>query len=281
MSIRIVLTDRTMSSFPVSIGTGLMLESLFNPTQARYDDKREIPKKIKLDDYGYHVYNIYTLARNILSATPSKEKNDLLKDHYFLDILFDEMFVLESLYATTKCDIVFFLPDYTKVCQALNNGKEYTQTKDYQLYGTMLALFKKVTFSKDLTLIRDTFTLPKFDKKTLITTNYPTDLLNKVGNLALMESHTGKLKERSEWYTKYHKLGSKPMYLLPFMEELLYILGEGNLIYPVTLSLRYLLLAIAEKEHWTTRTTHDKIIHDFKKNSLELYNLIIGYKKVY
>ena len=49
--------ERTVTSFGLSIGTGLMLESALEPTEARHDDKREIPVVINLNDYTKHYYN--------------------------------------------------------------------------------------------------------------------------------------------------------------------------------------------------------------------------------
>ena len=49
------LQTRTLSSFPLSIGTGLMLESIFKPTIDRYDNERKIPQGIGIDTYNTHI----------------------------------------------------------------------------------------------------------------------------------------------------------------------------------------------------------------------------------
>ena len=47
-----ILQDRTTTSFGISIGTGLLLESLFDPTTDRYDTERPIPPRVDLTKYN-------------------------------------------------------------------------------------------------------------------------------------------------------------------------------------------------------------------------------------
>jgi len=275
------LATRTMSSFPVSIGTGLMLESVFKAVSPRYDDKREIPDKVKIDNYSHHIYNVFTLARNILSACSSKDKDEILTSKFFLDTLLDEIFVISTLYQDVKCVPAFFIPDYTKMLTSLNVNKENVLNKDYSFYILLYNIIKKYKPTIESVVIKDTAYIPKLDKDILITTNYSNDLLNNLSNMSLLESHTGKLKKNFNWNSKYHKVGTRPMNMLPFTEELLYLLGDTNLIVPMKLNTRVLLMDVAVKKHWTPRTTRDKILYDIKSADEALYNLLLSYKKYY
>lgn len=61
--------DRTTSGFPVSISTGLALESIFSPRQAVYDPDRVTPPRVDLSKYQEFWVNTATLFRNMVSAS--------------------------------------------------------------------------------------------------------------------------------------------------------------------------------------------------------------------
>ena len=67
-----VLAARSTSSFPLSVGTGLALESLFEPTQERIDPERIIPAKVDITQYDQFWINLFTLTRNLLQAIPAE-----------------------------------------------------------------------------------------------------------------------------------------------------------------------------------------------------------------
>lgn len=271
---------RTMSSFPLSIGTGLMLESVFKPTSVRYDEKREIPNKVNIDNYKYHIYNIGTLVRNILSASNQKTTAETLANANFKNALIGEITTLVELYATTKCTPVIFIPNYTNVYKALNNEKIAEATVEILNNELIFKAVEKIDVSHIIAVHRDSYRLPRLEGACLITTSYPVDLLNPSMNLTLLESHTGKLKEKWEWYSKYHKIGSKDMSVFPFMEVLLYFLGDTTMISPCNLSIRNELHKVALASNWTSRTTRDKVIADIYKNTT-LKDIYGKYKKIF
>lgn len=271
---------RTMSSFPVSIGTGLMLESLFFPTSERYDTKREIPVKLNVDNYKYHIYNIGTLTRNILSAANQKPTVEVLAMGNFKNALLGEIVSLKELYSNTKCTPVIFIPDYTQVYKMLNHGKLTDATVEILNTELIFKTISKLEIKHIISVVNDGFRLPKLDGKCLLTTSYPVDLLNHNLTFTLLESHTGKLKEKWEWYTKYHKIGSKDMSVFPFLEVMLYFLGDTTMVSPVGLSARNELHKLAVLNNWTARTSKDKVISDIYKNPM-LKDIYTKYKKLY
>jgi hypothetical protein len=95
--------------------------------------------------------------------------------------------------------------------------------------------------------------------KTAIITHTPVDLLAhaKFHELHLLESHTGNLKDRSQWYTKYHDGKNLPP--MPFMLALLKIFGDGVHYKPQPVSVRKQIIEIAERYRWSATTTTDKI----------------------
>lgn len=274
-----VFEDRTISSFGVSIGTGIMLESVFKTTTPRYDEKREIPTHVNIDMYKYHIYNAATLARNILSSVKEKDKLEILKRRDFIPTLLNEISTLNALYVNTKCAMVLFIPEYKHVLERINHGK--SPAGDIILAHSILSEVNKLPKTLEMQSLRDTYKLPRVEGPVLITSHACMDLLNKNVDMIMLESHTGKIKNKYEWYTKYHNIGSKPMQVFPFMEELLYVLGDGAYVYHMPVSLRTQLHTVAVECNWTFRTTRDKILTDIRHKCPEIHDLLKHFKNSY
>lgn len=257
--------ERKTTSFGLSIGTGLALESLFEPTTERYDVDREIPNKVSIDKYKLHIFNIFTLARNILNAVADKDKDALLNDKHFMDVLKDEIYLIDALYEDSKCRPVIFIPDYSKVYKNMNNGKETGITKAYIENEKILSKLKNFRLDKDIHVFKGNYKLPSAEGRILITTSIPIDLLNKGLNLELLESHTGKLKTKKDFYTKFHKLGKNSLEHIPFLQETLYYMGDGSIVLPQPLKIRRMFYELSVDRNWTSRTTSMKIRDDISK----------------
>jgi hypothetical protein len=107
---------------------------------------------------------------------------------------------------------------------------------------------------------------PKDRIKSLIMTHQPYDLLSYThfNKLDLLESHTGILKPRHLWYTKYMSIMTEDMSILPFHKKLLYIFGDRTLIQPMNIKLRKTILELARNYNWTSMTTLDKVNIDLE-----------------
>lgn len=257
--------DRTIS-FGVSIGTGLSLETVFDPPDdVRYDKDREIPMVIKPDDYKYHIYNIYTIARNILSACVIKDKFQLINNKFFLPTVLEEIENINMLYEDFKAKPILFMPDYTSLFKKFNKDKENATTNAVIDYDTMRKIFKNIKPSMDFIT---TTSLVATNEKVLLLSNYTIDLLNykRVPKLDLLESHTGKIKTKAYFNSKYHPIGKRDMSIIPFTEKLLYLLGDKTIVKPGKLKLRIDLYKIAEEKNWNNKTTLDKIMYGIKDN---------------
>ncbi len=90
------LSERATSSFPISIGTALSLESIFNPLEPAYDPNREIPNKVSIMSYDYFFINVATLIRNILGAV-DKTNYLMSTPSSILEVLESEIEVINSL----------------------------------------------------------------------------------------------------------------------------------------------------------------------------------------
>ena len=272
--------DKVTSSFPIGIGSGLALESMFDATIERYDPEREIPNKVNLKEYKYHIWNIITIIRNLIYSVEEKNKIDVLKSKYITDAVHEEIENLVSLYSLCDITPVIFLSNFDKAYTALNVGKQVELTKPMIENTAIHNFVKKLKLDTNLNIIKDTHTIPKLDGKVLITTNLACDLLNTHNKMVLLESNTGKLKTKYEFYTKYHAIGKRILDMLPMVEEVLYILGDTQMVTPLKLSDRLELFQLAVDKHWTTRTSRDKVVSDMKQNST-IYPHIDNYRRIY
>lgn len=109
-----MLLDRTTSAFPLSIGTSLAIESLFEGRQSSYDPSRVPPERIQISKYNQVWINIATLYRNILGAI---DKNEIKKVHQndLANTIIYEMQILESIFQNEGANIatpIFYINSY-------------------------------------------------------------------------------------------------------------------------------------------------------------------------
>ena len=85
------------------------------------------------------------------------------------------------------------------------------------------------------------------------------DLLsyNKFNTLHLLESHTGKCKDISLWWTKLSN--SKDLMRIPFNILTLQIFGDSQIFLPFPIETRKQILQLAEDKKWTNVTTKERI----------------------
>lgn len=277
--------ERTLTSFNVSVGTGLALESLFEPIAPRYDTTRDIPNKIKLDKYDYHLFNLMTLVRNIAGSLPDRVPFDVVvKDKLFLSTLENEINQMNSLYINTNCKLGFFYQDYPKVVEVYNKGKDRELTKVIDNFTTLYEKINKINFDNMLTdvpIFKNILKLDKFPtkKKILMTTSFMSDLFYK-GDYDLLESHTGVLLEKDKWYKKYYQIGTKDMSVFPIREILLYYIGDKVTSAIISPKTRALIYNLAIEHRWNKYTSEDSIKNHIRRVP-ELSIHLKNYKRLF
>lgn len=276
--------ERVVGPLGISIGTEVMLESLFPSDGNRYDPDRKIPNILNPNDYEKHYYNIYTLARNLLGSYKSKNTREaLMSNSDLMDELIDEINVIASLYDDYKCEPVLFIPIYDKIYKGLNINKDVVITDTtLQLINYIIFHLKKKKYDITTEIVSNTYKLKATSHKVLITTHLSVDLLNGriLKNLLLLESHTGKLKTKKEWYNKYHKIGKLNLDVFPFTEELYYILGDNYIVRTMKLAIRRELHKLATDSKWNQYTDWVKVKSDLLKEPM-FEELIKNYKRLY
>lgn len=274
MALNNQLNDRTITSFGLSIGTGLALESVFDPTQERYDNNRTIPNKININDYVYHYINIYTLIRNILNACSLlnvKELHINYTNTTLLNILVAETNLIHALYTNnTDCKVIFYLPKYKWLLHTLEKTKKLDKNNNYIENVKIIYLYNYITYHVDtLSFVCNLMVLENYNlnfvqnQKSLITTHLGIDLCYK--NIDLLESHTGLLKKSNSFNSKYIKLGKDyDMSILPYNDVLLSIFGDKSLIPPTEREIRLKTYELAKKR-WSFTTGRSIIKNDLKR----------------
>jgi hypothetical protein len=267
-----ILSGRAMGAFPLSIGTSLAFESLFDGRQAAYDPERKLPPRIKIDDYSYMLINVATLIRNIVTSITGDEVYSLNSNAILL-ALKEEINTIIDIFSNegqNKLKLYFYVREY-KFVKRLSSSKlvvfreahtEKQKILEGQLYSTERDL-KKIP---DLDFIHyvGSELHKSVSKNALILTNVAYDLLsyNKFDTLNLLESHTGLLKTRKDFYTKFIDGKKLELSNIPFTRKLLAVFGDSIIYKQMPMFVRKQIIELAHARKWTAVTTETKVDFD-------------------
>lgn len=276
------IRERTVSSFGVSIGTGIALETLFDPTTERYDNNRITPTRVNINEYRYHYINIFTMIRNMFSASSLLDAKPIQYNLYsntILDVLVEELNAINMLYSNVDCDVIFLLPNYTNLIYKISQTRDIKKNNNYKENIKLLKLHSFLVYNihklSSVCNIRATsgYRLNFIGmEKNLITTHLGIDLCYK--NIDLLESHTGVIKKESEFNSKYVKLGKNyDMSILPYDSLLLSAFGDKYLIPPMERGIRSKVYDISSN-NWSLSTSSFKIENDLRKAGIRIYKLL-------
>lgn len=272
-----VLSTRTMSSFPLSIGTALAMETFFNNRTSPYDPERQIPDRVDVSTYFTIYINVGTLIRNLMGSLPT-ETVASVDVTSVIDTLYSELEVIESLFSVEGGDLckpVFYFNDYKHVLNSLKYSSVYfrfpnsaTELHYEKFHKEALSVMTK---SNDEVEVIHELIKPNKPIKSLILTHQAFDLLSKKNfiQLDLIESHTGKLKTFNMWSTKFAPVGSIDFSRIPFNSTTLFIFGDRYFVQPTPIRLRKTVDEIATKCHWTSVTTKEKVNFDLEREIKE------------
>ena len=116
---------------------------------------------------------------------------------------------------------------------------------------------------------------PKTRVSAIIMTHMAYDLLSysNFTKLDLLESHTGVLKPKHMWYTKYQS--GKELTMMPFYKPLLKIFGDSQTYKPMDIRLRRSIIELAIEKHWTPVTTIAKVKSDLMDLKQAYYQEVV------
>jgi hypothetical protein len=265
------LSNRAVSAFPISVATSLALESIFKGPNPCIDPERVIPQQVDINKYDEFYVNLSTLFRNIVTAL-SKEDYLRVGVKGLKDTLAFEMEMIESIFKNegyNKVKVIFYACQYKSALSVLKHPHAQFRSvttekqKEYKrLHDDTLSTFLKSNNSSDRLKIFDSEIKPLHSPKALILTHIPYDLLSykNFQSLDLIESHTGVLKNKHQWYTKYHD--GKALNNIPFLCGFLQVFGDSEFYKPFDIRVRKSILELANENRWSQITTLPKIIQN-------------------
>lgn len=232
-----------MSGFPVSIGTGLALETIFSPVQPVIDDQRIAPPKIVREEYYLYLMNASTLIRNLVTSLPYKDLA-LIPFKDILDTLLEEIDYLQGLFDSQSLRLSIYHNTYlTPMGKYMDKIRTVSTDQQKHIQDITHKCLKHLKTQDEVKVFNDRILYDRKDKA-LVLTHVPWDLLSYTNfiKLDLLESHTGVVKPRREWYTKYLKVPDTDMSFLPLAESILTVLGDHVMFKPDKLSDRVALV---------------------------------------
>lgn len=255
------LATRAIGQFPISVATSLALEGVFGIHP-------DLPKPTSLPIYKYPELwiNVRTLFRNLLGALDKNDQKAAMPERLAEEILL-EMDTIDNVvasYSKNRTRVIYYFSNYRNIETKYKHAVPRLDNTDAQkLYtalqnNTMEFLLRDSQVTKriigyDLKITNDKPSVALF------LTHYAFDLLSSkyFSKLSLLESHTGKIKEKSTFYSKYYN--GKDLANIPFREDFLTIFGDSNHFRPMALKLREEIIQVANQYAWTHLTTLDKI----------------------
>lgn len=275
----ISLAERMVSAFPLSIGTSLAFESVFEPMQKPFDPDRKVPNKVNPADYDTCYINLQTLYRNMVGALDKNLFNTANVNDLIATML-EEIGVIQGLFDSEGqgCIAKFYHADHSDLRSYVNSGRlvgvklREPNTDNQKFFHAQEQKCLKAldTFTDSILKFKDTLESASYERA-LVVTHHPYDLIHygKFKQIDLLESNTGVLKPRYAWSSKYHQLGEHDLSHLPFCRKLLLVFGDKTEIKPGPLNVRNQVYEVSKRKNWNPLTTMDKINLDLQVSILD------------
>lgn len=255
-----VVSERVTGKFALSISTSLALEGALGIHPDRPAGK------YLLSNFPNVRANVKTLFRNYYEAIgkeniPLADMDELIVGFYQELMTYKEMVSAET---AGKSNPQLYVCDYigidSRARHALLRGD---RTENQLLYTKMMRLVIGEILKNDRELVkvyRFKIEEQNANGQTLLHTHFPIDLTTKAyQSVSLLESHTGVIKQRNLFYTKYYN--GKELSQIPFREDFLYIFGDNYMFHPLSNVYRKNLVELAKKYNWSWTTTREKIVY--------------------
>lgn len=259
----------------LSIGTGLALETILDIP--RFDPRRKIPQIARPITYYDTLYvNALTLVRNAISTISSAEKN-IITASEIADFCAGEIRILESI---VPIRVEVFLSKYSKLAktEAKIYRREPSTPKQHQYVALLNLAVSKLLVRSDIKQYQ--WLIPSTQNKVMFLTHIVTDLYcyKHQTDIALLESNTGTVKTVSQFASKYWNVPIKAVPYVPFNLRSQLLIGDSNVIKPMTIQVRLEFFKAATEFKWTANTTEKKVSDDLNGSQFKLaasfYSLI-------
>ena len=202
-----------------------------------------------------HWVNVKTLFRNYYEAIgkdniPAVGITDLI-DAFRQEL--DTYMDITAEQGNHKFKTILFCPDYIGLERRFPHAILRTDSTTNQvLFSKTLAMVlgQIIKNEKELIKLYPTRITDAQPTNTLMLTHFPYDLTTSAfTSLSLLESHTGAIKDKSRWYTKFYN--GKELAMIPFNEGFLSIFGDNQLFRPIGAAYRNNLIELGKKYNWS------------------------------
>lgn len=250
------INQRMTGRLPISLPTATAIEMIIGLGSNEFTSQLKNKNELWI--------NIATLVRNLLSSL-DRETQNIASDFELANTILDEMEIITTALKEYKNKItpIFYIVHYDSLKQIYNNASFRVANTDKQKFYTALLdntlRNVKQVDTLDQIKIFDLEIKPMVASNAIMLTHSPIDLTSSIhfNDLVLLESHTGKIKSKQDWYTKYSAADKSP--LLPFNRNIMVFFGDAELFKPQPIKYRRLLLETVEKFKWTSVTTKERM----------------------
>lgn len=268
--------ERTFGAYPISIATSLALEGISHTGE--YLDRGPKPP---VNNMECIMVNLRTLIRNVIGAFPTTEQL-ALSDRIVYQSCKDDLdaFTEYVLGFNANCEVVLYVSTYDTINKDFKevNFKKFETVKQLALESIERSVVNRFRDNDKELLTEFDYKLSSL-KRCVLLTHHPIDLLSYYSfpDLTLLESHTGILKERKDWYTKLNL--PKGCTTIPFNRAMLCIFGDKVFINGQLPKVKKAIISVSEKYTWNPLVTVSKQIADCKRaNEPHLGEFINQYK---
>lgn len=272
-----IMLSRTLGHFPLSIATSLALEVAYGMGTAPEENPTTINELIKYD--GVWI-NIRTLARNIYNSVATADK-DAVTAKDIAAALDQEMTVLEGLPQTVQDTrhFIYYFCTHEHMEKKMKHAQfKLPTTAKQQHYAQVtdkgIAMFIKSIRSREKDIQKnpahkdyvspllefDCYVKPERRENIVLLTHHMLDFVHyeKFKQLTLLESHTGALKGRDRWYTKFSN--GREIDFVPFNAATLQIFGDSDMFKPYKASAREEILKLSNERNWHGATSDERFL---------------------
>ena len=266
-----ILSDRAMSSWPIPIGTALSFETLRIGPNPVYDPDRPIPKGTDISKYDSFWINLKTLYRNIISSVPAQGQEGLMAGEILYALEYEVETIREIVKTISRGSIepTFYSTDYEDLAKEHPHGVLRTLNTPKQLAHhaqetIVIKEFHKRHDEKEGVLYLKRNIIPVTPSKGILLSHCAYDILSNkyFDELVLLESHTGIVKNKSQWHTKFYS--NKEEAGIPFNSTMLQVFGDSIIFAAWPTALRREVIQVAHERKWTAITTKERMRLSFE-----------------
>lgn len=268
-------SDRALGQYPLSIATSLAIESACG---IHPEIQVKSPPVLEYDQIWI---NIKTLYRNFMGALDSYDAGTISPEAVGATLL-QEMDQIESIIkgVSSRTSVVFYVCNYDDLELKYRYATVRKDTSEKQkvftrIYDSAIKSLTGPDADKDRFKIFPRKLKPEGVVKVMLISHIAYDLLSAsaFSEMVLLESHTGKIKERGQWYTKFYNGKDLPM--IPFNEGFLQVFGDTETFRPQDSRFRKAIIEIAEKYKWSQLTTKAKLSYGIDQLANPYYKEVL------